>query len=191
MTDIARAQKVIGEYYTKIFYHCPDKNVVVRRFIQKCIQLVDIYSQLPHFVSFPTKIPLLRGLYPHAKSVLIVLFEDSQIFLPNVSVFPLYPFPVRLKHKNICCKEGIDLLLLYLEITNIKIVGFYRVNHYKRIVQTIKGKFPKMYCYPPNLFKYFCRINKGNYGSLSQLPKNNPRPAKKLQVVGNPKQPDS
>ncbi|GFQ68207.1 hypothetical protein TNCT_730071 [Trichonephila clavata] len=130
--------------------------------------------------------PFIEGLVPHAKSVLIVSFEDTEPpVVGKVSVFPLYPFRVYLRDKSICCKEGMELLQLYLDITDIKIIGFYRVGNYKKIIDSLKQKNPNLLCYSPSLFKYFCLRNKalnGKFCATSKFSGNSSKKSVALQT---------
>ncbi|GFY66928.1 hypothetical protein TNIN_179571 [Trichonephila inaurata madagascariensis] len=174
---IEKFLKVLGVY---------NKRELTQKFIKRWLELLQIYSKLPNFQSFHCKIPFLDGLVPHAKSVLVVPFEDTQPpVVGNVSVFPLYPFRVYLRDKSICCKEGLELLQLYLDITNIKVIGFYRVGNYKKIMDSLKERKPKLFCYPPSLFKYFCLRNKalnGSFYSPSKVSGNSSKKSVALQT---------
>lgn len=160
MFDLERVKILIAEHFFKQFRKY-NKPKLTDQFIRRWLQLLLIYSQIPNFVSFHDKAPKLNRLYPKARAVLVVPFEDFKLpfFVPNVSVFPLYPFKTYLKHKSICCREGIELLQLYLEISDIKIVGFYKVMNYKSVIDTLLEKDPSLHCYPPSLLTYFCRFS--------------------------------
>lgn len=155
MLDLHRIRAVVAEKFFKIF-HTYDKPDLSKSFTKRWMELLYLYSKVENFQSFHCKIPCLDKLVPNAKSVLVVQFEDSKApALDGVSVFPLYPFRVLLKHKSICCKEGSELLCSYLKITGITVVGFYDVPHYKKITAVLKRSNPSLQCYPPSLFKYF------------------------------------
>ena len=158
MFDVKRVQNSIAEYYFKIF-KLYNKDSFSKEFIKTWIELLDIYSKLPDFVQFESKRPILQHIRPNSKSVLIVPFENTNINVRNTTIFPLYPFRVQLKNRTICCKEGLSLLLLYLKITNINIIGFYKVLNYKKIIKQIKESNPTVKCYPPSSFHYFLKVH--------------------------------
>lgn len=153
MFDLERHKILIGEHFFKLF-HSYRKPELAQKFIRRWLELLKVYSELPNFVSFGDRAPVLKRLQPNARAVLIVPFENTIHYFhnPRVSVFPLYPFRVQLTHKGICCKEGLELLLIYLEMTGIRLIGFYDVVNYKKIMESL----PRATCYPPALFKYFC-----------------------------------
>lgn len=137
-----------------------------REFIQLWISLLETYSKLPDFVRFENKLPLLKRLRSPTNTILVVPFENTKMYMSNVSIFPLYPFRVQLKANTICCKEGLSLLLIYLKMTNIKIVGFYNVGNYRTIIERIQQVNPAIKCYPPASFKYFSMLNKAINGRV-------------------------
>lgn len=158
MFDVKRIQNNITEYYFKIF-KVYNKNNLTTEFIKTWLSLLEIYSKLPDFVQFESKIPILQCIRPNSKSVIIVPFENTNLNIRNITIFPLYPFRIQLKTRSTCCKEGLSLLLLYLKITNISIIGFYKVLNYKKIIKQIKEMNPKVKCYPPSSFRYFLKVS--------------------------------
>lgn len=159
MFEIKRVQQSITEHYFKLFKRY-NKDHLCREFIEMWISLLCAYSKLPDFLRFESKIPILQRIQSPAKSVLIVPFENTEINVLNTTIFPLYPFRVQLKCRTVCCKEGLSLVLLYLQITNIEFIGFYKISNYKCIIEKIKSVNPKVKCYPPSSFKYFLKVNK-------------------------------
>lgn len=160
MFDIERIRVPIAQYYFKLFNRYTTKKEYVREFITNWISLLDSYSKLPNFIRFESTVPKLERLISPTRSVLIVPFDNTKTYIKNTSIFPLYPFRVQLKRQTICCKEGLDLLILYIKIANIKVIGFLNVGNYKFIIEKIKKIYPKIKCYPPTSLKYFNLINK-------------------------------
>lgn len=158
MFDVKRIQNTVTEYYFKLF-KAYKKNNLTMEFIKNWLTLLEIYSKLPDFVQFESKIPILQHIRPNSKSVIIVPFENTNLNVRNITIFPLYPFRIQLKNRSTCCKEGLSLLLLYLKITNINIIGFYRVLNYKKIIKKIKETNLRVKCYPPSSFHYFLKVS--------------------------------
>lgn len=159
MFEFERIQNDIVEHYFKLFKRY-NKEQLLKEFIDTWLSLLQAYSKLPDFINFETKIPKLQRIRSPSKTLLIVPFENTEINVYNTTIFPLYPFRVQLKTRSVCCKEGLSLVILYLKITDIKYIGFYKIQNYKRIIKQIKLVNSKIKCYPPSSFKYFLQVNK-------------------------------
>lgn len=166
MFDLDRVKVDIAEQFLKRFNN-HSKLRLVKRFIRRWLELLHTYSRIPYFVSFDSPAPILNFIVPHPTAVLIVPFENSAKFvIPNVSVFPLYPFRVNLTYKSFCCREGLELLSMYLKITNVPIVGIRGIYNHKKIFKSLKQKFPHLLCYPPALIAFFWRVIKVRNGCI-------------------------
>lgn len=156
--DIIALKKEVASHYFSLFllHHKPS---LVKEFINKWICFLEIYSQMKNFVCFKDDFPVLRNLNPAATSLIIVPFEKENEWFSNTSVFPICLFGVCLKDQLIYCKEGLDLLLLYIKISNVKTIAFHRYFQHEKIMVTIKSFYPHIQCYPPTAFRYFCKRN--------------------------------
>lgn len=133
---------------------------IVKKFIGDYIDFVEIYSNMPNFIRFNKKIPVLTNLQPQCRSLIVVYFENEQEFFFNTSVFPICLFTAYFRQKTLICRDSINLLLLYLEIANITTVAFHRIESWDTLMQQIKKYNPNIKCYPPSSFHYFCKLNK-------------------------------
>lgn len=158
MFDIKTLKREIFEHYFKYFSNKHNKKLV-KKFIFDWTYLVEIYSKMPHFIRFNNDIPVLTNLFPNSKSLIIMTFHNDENF-SNTSVFPICIFTAYFKNRVLTCKDSIELLLLYIKITKIKYIAFYKMQNYKKILYKIKDKYPSIKCYPPSAFYYFCKFNK-------------------------------
>lgn len=158
MFDFKTLKVEIYEHYFKYFNNKHNKNLV-KQFIIKWINLVEIYSKMSHFIRFNNDIPVLTHLEPNSKSLIIMNFHNDEIFT-NTSIFPICIFTAFFKNRTLPCKDSIDLLLLYIKITKIKYVAFYKMQNYKKILYQIKEHYPLIKFYPPSAFYYFCKFNR-------------------------------
>lgn len=166
MFDLDRVKFYIAEEFLKRFRN-RSKLRLVKRFIQRWLELLHTYSRIPDFVGFDSPAPILNLLVPRPTAVLIVPFDNcSEFIIPNVSVFPLYPFRVNLTYKSFCCREGLELLSMYLKITNVSIVGIRGIHNHRKIFKSLKQKFPHLLCYPPALIVFFWRMIKVRNGCI-------------------------
>lgn len=143
----------------KFFIQFASEKPIVKKFIIDYLYLVEIYYNMPHFIRFNRNVPVLNNLHPEKNSLVVVYFEKEDEVI-NTSVFPICFFKAFFKHKVLFCKDSINLLLLFLEISNVKYVGFYRIKNYNFIIQKIKQYNPQIKCYPSSSFHYFCKFNK-------------------------------
>ena len=172
MFDLKRHKPFITECFIKHFRSCK-KPTLAELFINRWSSLLSEYSNNPKFSCFDTPIPLIENLPMNPKAVLVIPNKDTKpkFHLSHTTLFPLCPFRVYLNDGNILfCKEGVELLRLYLEITRIKLVGFYRVKNHKFVLEHL-DVLKDVNFYTPNLFIYFCRMTKGHDGSVSKFQK--------------------
>lgn len=172
MFDLKRHKTLIVESFFKHFKSY-NKPILTQTFVERWLNLLSIYSKNPNFSCFDTSIPLIENLPIKPRAVLVVPNKDTkpEYSLLRTTEFPLCLFRVYLTDgKVIYCKEGIELLRLYLEITQIKLVGFYRVQNYKFVMESL-NVLTEVKFYSPSLFKYFCRMIKGQHGSIYSIPK--------------------
>ena len=170
MFDLKKHQYFIKEFFFKHFKPFK-KPSLTKLFVKRWLSLLSDYSQNSKFSCFDTLVPLIENLPTNPKALLVIPNKDTKpnYYLSNTTLFPLYPFRVYLTDgKVLYCKEGIELLRLYLEITQIKLVGFYRVNNYKFVMENLD--VPKeVKFYTPILFVYFCRMIKELNGSIFKI----------------------
>lgn len=133
---------------------------IVKKFISDYLDFIEMYSNMSNFIRFNKKIPVLTNLQPQFRSLIVVYFENEQEYFCNTSVFPICLFTAYFRNKVLMCTESINLLLLYLEIANITTVGFYKLYNWETFMSQIKKYNPKIKCYPPSSFYYFCKLNK-------------------------------
>lgn len=158
MFDLKTLKHEIFEHYFKYFNNKHDIELV-KKFIYDWINLIDIYSKMDNFIRFHNDIPVLTNLQTNSKSLIITTFHNDENF-SNTSVFPICIFTAYFKNKILVCKDSIELLLLYIKITKVKYIAFYKMQNYKKILHKIKEKYPSIKCYPPSAFYYFCKFNK-------------------------------
>lgn len=152
----------IVQFFIRIFI---DEKPNVKKFIRDYLNFIEIYSNMPNFIRFNKKIPVLKNLRPESRSLIVVYFENEQERFFNTSVFPICLFTIYYKHKTAVCRDSMNLLLLYLEIANIETVSFhgYDDDSWKDVMQKIKQYNHQIKCYPPTSFHYFCKFNKIKY----------------------------
>lgn len=166
MFDLKRHKSFIAESFFKHFKSF-NKPTLTQQFIERWLYLLYFHSKNSQFLCFDSPIPLIENLPVKPRAILVVPNKDTRpdYSLLRTTEFPLCLFRVYLTDgKIIYCKEGIELLRLYLEITQIKLVGFYRVQNYKFVMETL-NVLTEVKFYTPSLFRYFCRMIKGQHGS--------------------------
>lgn len=173
-----RIKVQIAEHYFKLFrqYNKMDE---IRFFIQRWITIVETYAKVPHFVAFDPPVPVLNRLVPDAKGVVLVSFNYSKVpKLPRfTSVFPYYPFRIKLEHTDESCKIGLEFLHLYLELTGIRFLCVYELWYQRdKIIKELQERHPHLKIYTMPSYKSFCAImlNSWKRGSKSQLGQINP-----------------
>lgn len=157
MLDPVDACRVRDHYFSLLRY-CKQPNVL-HAFIQRWIDLLNMYSSQNHFVTFEPKLPLLKRLKSGAVAVLVVPFENTIVpaRLKNVSIFPLYPFRVRTTLHTECSRDGEEMLQLYLTLSRITLVGFYKVSDNALCVSNLLLQQPHLRVYTNRLFSSFCQ----------------------------------
>lgn len=158
MFDILSVKQDVILHYFKVFND--HQKPLVKKFINDWIYFLEIYSKIPNFIRFDKEIPVLTHLSPNIKTLIIVQFQNEDEKFSNTSVFPICLFTAYLKNRNIVCKESLNILLLYLEIANIKYIAFYKVTNYKKIMSKIYEYNSTIKCYPPSSFYFFCKRHK-------------------------------
>lgn len=156
MFDLVRTKNAVADHYFRILQSYK-KPQLLKAFIQQWFHLITSYSQEPHFLSFDPPVPVIQRLIPHAVGVLVVPFPNTRVpvYLKRVSIFPLYSFRINYKHHTECCREGVEILLRYLEMTDIQMVGFYKVPHAPKVIDELQEKYPNLKCYGPSAFGSF------------------------------------
>lgn len=156
MFDIQVAKSVVSESYFQVLRHC-DKPDLLQHFIERWLEILKNYSGIPAFIAFESRVPLLNQIVPHAVGLLVVSFDNDVRRLDDISVIPLYPFRVKLQYNNICCREGIEMIHLYLQLTGIRYVGFhYKVREFaNRPMRELSSTFPDVTVYGPDSYKTF------------------------------------
>lgn len=155
-----RLQVQIAEHYFKLFrrYNKMDE---IQFFIRRWIDVVQTYSKLPHFVAFDPPVPVLTRLVSMANGVVLVPFNYSKVpKLPKfTSVFPYYPFRIKLEHTDESCKIGLEFFHLYLELTDIRFVCVYELWYQQdKITKELRERHPHIKIYTTASYKSFCAI---------------------------------
>lgn len=161
MFDFERVQLLVREHYFKLF-RCYDKPEEIGYFVRRWLDLVRSYSSSKDFVAFDPKVPVLTRLVPRATSVILVPFPNVKVHwgLPSTSVFPYFPFRVRKDTHDVCCRAGLELFLLYLELTGIRTVCLFRLypGQEDKIVEELQQKYPDIKVYGKGSYDCFKRI---------------------------------
>lgn len=160
MFDLERHKTVIGEHFFKALHHF-GKPEGTEAFVRNWLELLSLYSNMDRFLSFEPKIPVIQRLVPRAVAVLVVAFENTVTphLGDGVSVFPLYPFLVRLDYRNFCCREGFDMLVRYLELSEIQLVAVHRsIANPEKWIRELKSKIPKLQVYGPRSVFTFVKV---------------------------------
>lgn len=172
MFDLKRHKAFIAETFFKHFKYF-NKPILTQKFVERWLSILSLYSKNPKFSCFDSPIPLIENLPLKPRAVLVISNKDTrpEYTLMHTTEFPLCLFRVYLTDgKIIYCKEGVEMLRMYLEITDIKLVGFHRVQNYKFVMECL-NVLTDVKFYTPSLFRYFCRMTKGHNGSISHFQK--------------------
>ncbi|GIY77307.1 uncharacterized protein CDAR_422831 [Caerostris darwini] len=161
MFDLQVAKLFVADYYFKMF-HRYSKPDILKKFIEKWNQLLEIYSRRQDFITFEPSIPILKGLKRRAKGIVIVPFPNTKLPIPcnQISVFPLYPFRIQTAYNRFCCKEGLEVLYLYLDLTEIQYICFYRVPQAAALTIDLQDRYPQICIYGPQSLKTFFTVCK-------------------------------
>lgn len=156
MFDLIRTKNSITDHFYRVL-QCYKNPNLLKPFIQQWLQLVTTYSEQPHFLSFDPPVPVIHRLVPNAVGVLVVPFPNTNVpaRLRRVSIFPLYPFKINYSHHTHCSREGIDILISYLELSGIKLVGFFKVPHAQKLIPQLQERLPDVKFYGPSVFSSF------------------------------------
>lgn len=183
-----RLQVQIAEHYFRLFRRY-DKMDQVRFFIQRWIDVVQTYSKIPHFVAFDPPVPALNRLVSRARGVVLVPFNNSKVRrLPRfTSVFPYYPFRIKLEHTDECCKIGLEFFHLYLELTDIRFVCVYKMWYQQdKIIRELREKHPHVKIYTTASYKSFCAVMSNSLTRDSKSPRRRTDPEDKLSRPAAP-----
>ncbi|KAG8172722.1 hypothetical protein JTE90_003911 [Oedothorax gibbosus] len=144
MFDIERHRITIAEHFFRLFR---DKTSSTQVLYQKWISLLEMYSTMPRFVSFDPRDPMLHRLVPNAIAMLIVPFQNTEapFGLKQVSIFPLYMFRVNFTTHAECCKEGKEILQMYLQLSGIRRIGLFKVKDISLIKDLLQA-IPELQC---------------------------------------------
>ncbi|GFS69723.1 uncharacterized protein TNCV_4823621 [Trichonephila clavipes] len=139
-------QTTVAEQYFRYLreYNQPD---LLKRFMQRWMDLLSMYSSQTKFISFDPPTPILKRLIPMAVGVLVVPFPNTLIRpgLKRISIFPLYPFRIQYTSHTECSRDGMEMLCLYLKLTGIKTIEFFKIplstQHHKLIPELQQSCF--------------------------------------------------
>lgn len=160
MPDFAALKLLIVEHYFKVF-RCYAKQDIYQLFIQRWLELLFMYCNLKHFVNFEPSVPVLRHLSPSATAILITpnYYMRPQYTPPYMSVFPYSPYRIVFEHKDEFCQNSLEFLHLYLDITDIRLVGFYQMSYKEHeIIADLQKKYPDIVLYGSKSFNSFKRV---------------------------------
>ncbi|GFW94133.1 uncharacterized protein TNCV_1978731 [Trichonephila clavipes] len=159
MFDLQRMQTTVAEQYFRYLrdYNQPD---LLKRFMQRWMDLLSIYSSQTKFISFDPPTPILEHLIPMAVGVLVVPFPNTLIppGLKRISIFPLYPFRIQYTSHTECSRDGMEMLCLYLKLTGIKTIGFFKIplsTQHHKLIPEIQQSFPDLHIYGSAAFNNF------------------------------------
>ncbi|GFR05392.1 uncharacterized protein TNCT_240131 [Trichonephila clavata] len=152
MFDLQRIQTLMAERYFRFLrgYNQPD---VLQRFMQRWMDLLSMYSSQTEFVSFDPPTPILERLVPMA-------FPNTIIppGLKRISIFPLYPFRIQYTSHTECSRDGMEMFYLYLKLTGIKTIGFFKVplsTQHHELIPELQQLFPHLNIYGSSAFSNF------------------------------------
>lgn len=179
-----RLQVQIAEHYFRLFrrYNKMDET---RFFIQRWIDVVQSFSKVPHFVAFDPPVPVLSRLVFGAKGVILVPFNNSKLpRLPRfTSIFPYYPFRIKLEHTDESCKIGLEFFHLYLELTDIRLVCVYKMWFQQdKIINELRERHPHIKIYTTASYKSFCTIMSNSLTRDSKFPHHQTNPEGKIST---------
>ncbi|GFR22022.1 uncharacterized protein TNCT_426861 [Trichonephila clavata] len=159
MFDLQRIQTLVAERYFRLLrgYNQLD---LLQRFMQRWMDLLFMYSSQTKFVSFDPNTPILERLVPMAVGVLVVFFPNTIIppGLKRISIFPLYPFRIQYTSHTECSRDGMEMLYLYLKLTGIKTIGFFKVplsTQHHKLIPELQQLFPHLHIYGSSAFNNF------------------------------------
>ncbi|GFS33577.1 uncharacterized protein TNIN_418311 [Trichonephila inaurata madagascariensis] len=159
MFDLQRIRAVVAERYFRLLrgYNQPD---LLQRFMQRWMDLLSMYSSQTKFASFDPPSPILERLVPMAVGVLVVPFPNTIIppGLKRISIFPLYPFRIQYTSHIECSRDGMEMLCLYLKLTSIKTIGFFKVplsTQHHKLIPELQQSFPHLHIYGSSAFNNF------------------------------------
>ncbi|GBM53927.1 hypothetical protein AVEN_64848-1 [Araneus ventricosus] len=161
MFDVEAAKALVADHFFKKLYRYGE-NEKLQTIITRWIQLLEEYSQLKGFIAFDPPLPLLK-INPRAVGVLIVPYPNVKVTVWSLPItqFPIYPFCVQLQHTRMSCKEGLEMLHLYLSLVDIQIIGFFKVPNDTFLIPDLKKRYPNARIYGRRSLSTFlsvCRL---------------------------------
>lgn len=168
-----RLEVQIAEHYFRLFRRY-DKMDETRFFVKRWIDVIHSYSKMPRFVAFDPPVPVLNRLVSGAQGVILVPFNNSKVpRLPRfASVFPYYPFRIKLEHTDESCKIGLEFFHLYLEMTDIRFVCVYKMWYQQdKIIKELHEKHPCVKIYTTTSYKSFCSVILNSLTRDSKFPR--------------------
>lgn len=125
----------IRDYFMKTFnrYRKPEET---KYFIQQWLTALESYASEEGYIAFEPNPPILSKLVPNAIAVLVVphFLTNVPFRFRHVSIFPIIPYRVKMKHTERPCTPQVEFLKLYLHLTGIRVVGFYKMSYYEKSV---------------------------------------------------------
>jgi hypothetical protein len=170
MFDFERCKVLVMEHFFKALvpYKKPEET---HFFIQRWLDILQSYTETKNFVGFHPSLPILSRLVPKANAVLVTptYYKKPHIGGGLVSIIPRYLYSVNLQHRNIYCDAGLEFLMLYLEMTGIKLVGFYKNVSYQEEewIRQLREKFPDLKIYGSASITSFLRKANTHFISAS------------------------
>ncbi|GFU07172.1 uncharacterized protein NPIL_189901 [Nephila pilipes] len=160
MFDLQRAQNVIVERYFRLLrgYHQPD---LLQRFMQRWTDLLSMYSTQSKFISFDPPIPLLHRLEPLTSSRRVggpVSQHPRSSRSETHYCFPSVPFSNQYTSHTECSRYGMEMMSLYLKLTGIRTIGFFKVSpttQHQKIIPELQQSFPHLRIYGSSAFNNF------------------------------------
>lgn len=167
MFDFERLHHLIVEHYFKVF-RLYTKQDLSQLFIQRWIELLLMYSKLKHFIVFEPTLPVLSHLKPFARAVLVTpnYYTFPHYIPPHTSLFPYCPYRIKFQHTDEFCQNSLEFLHLYLEMTDIRLVGFYQMSYKEQeLITELQQKYPGILVYGSNSYPSFKRVVTTSFGS--------------------------
>lgn len=160
MFDFERQKQLVAEHYFKIFrsYKKPNE---MKYFIQRWLAIIKTYCDEKGFITFDPDPPVFQRLVPRANAVAVVyntIAMEKCFVPPQVSVIPYFPYRVILEHDTKQCSEQLEFLKLYLELTDIRLVGFHGLFFNEvRVISELQKQLPHLEIYGSKSFENFKR----------------------------------
>lgn len=142
----------IGQIQESLFkvLKCYGKSDETRLFIKKWLQMLYCYTSDRDFITFEPNPPVLSTLVPNAVAIMVIPYSSSKIpfRFRYLSIFPLFPFRIQMKHTDMPCQNQSDFLKLYIKLSGIRMIGFHSMTFQERsISEQLKKEFPYLKIY--------------------------------------------